>query len=207
MDGLTLLVVPALAIALLAAGHAAHGGQPPARVAGGVVTAARVRHAGELARILRACRGPGPPEWRRRTPVVDRRIGRRRTLSFRSADGRFVASCDSIGVPVEGRLWCASSTGTLYGGRLRDPRLTLCQRRGRPPVAFAWVTPRRGARWVGIEEARRTVLYRVAARLPVRVSSDRHVRLTGSTATFYVRQYDGRGRLLVRQTVAARVAG
>jgi hypothetical protein len=138
---------------------------------------------------------------------VDRRTGRRRTLAFRSADGRFLDSCDAIGVRVEGRRWCAASTGTLYGGRLRDPRLTLCRPPAGTPVAFIWVTPRPGARWIGIRRGRHTELYRVAAGLPVRVSSDRNVRIRGSSATFFVRQYDARGRMIARQTVVARVAG
>jgi hypothetical protein len=85
--------------------------------------------------------------------------------------------------------------------------LTICQPRGRRPVAFIWVTPRRRTRWIGILAGRRTLLYRVAARLPVRVSTDRNVRIRGSSATFFVRHYDGGGRLRLRQTIAAHVAG
>jgi hypothetical protein len=205
MDRLRLLVAPALVGMLLAAGHAARGGPPS--VSGAVATSARVRPAGELARTLSECRGRGPREWRRGTLVVERRAGRRRTLSFRSADGRFLDACDSIGVRIEGRRWCASSTGALYDGRLRDPRLTLCQPSRGGPVAFIWVAPRPRARWIGILQGRRTELYRIAGGLPVRVSSDRHVRISGSSATFFVRQYDERGRLIGRETVVARVAG
>jgi hypothetical protein len=205
MDGLRLLGAPALALTLLAAGQAARGEQP--RVSGATRTSLYLRRAGELAATLRECRGRGPREWSAGTIVVDRRIGRRRTLSFRSADGRFLDSCDSIGVRIEGRRWCAPSIGTLYGGRLRDPRLTLCQPAGGKPVAFIWVTPRVRARWIVVLQGRRADLYRVAAGLPVRVSSGRHIRVRGSSATFFVRQYDARGRLLVRQTIAARVAG
>jgi hypothetical protein len=205
MDGLRAAGAPALALTLLAAGHTARGGQPP--VPGATSTTVRVRHAAELSHALGECRGRGPREWRPDTLVVDRRSGGRRTLAFRSADGRFVDSCDSIGVRIEGRRWCASSTGTLYGGRLRDPRLTLCQAPRRKPVAFIWLTPRRRARWVAVLEGGRAVLYRVVAGLPVRVSSDRNIRVSGSSATFHVRQYDVRGRLLERGTIVARVAG
>jgi hypothetical protein len=205
MDGLTAVGAPALALTLLAAGHTARGEQPPVRRA--TPTTVHVRRAAELPRTLGECRGRGPREWRPDTVVVDRRTGRRRTLAFRSADGRFLDSCDSIGVRVEGRRWCASSTGTLYGGRLRDPRLTLCQAPGWRPVAFIWVTPRRRARWIAVVEGRRSVLYRVVAGLPVRASSDRSVRIGGSSATFHLRQYDARGRLLGAQTIVARVAG
>ena len=74
-------------------------------------------------------------------------------------------------------------------------------------MAFIWVTPLRRARWVGILRGRRTELYRVAAGLPVRVATDRNVRVSGSSATFFVRQYDRQGRLLLRRAIVARVAG
>ena len=205
MDGLRAVGVPVLTLTLLAAGQATRGERP--RVPGATGTTVHLRRAHALARVLRECRGRGPREWRRDTIVVDRRSGRRRTLGFRSADGRFLASCDAIGVRIEGRRWCAASTGTLYGGRLRDPRLTLCRPPHGRPVAFIWVTPRLRARWVGIRQGRRTELYRVAGDLPLRVSSDRNVRIRGSTATFFVRQYGGHGQLLERQTITARVAG
>jgi len=140
--------------------------------------------------------------------VVERRLARWRSLTFRSADGRFLDGCDSIGVRIERRRWCAPSTGTLQHGRLRDPRLNLCQARGRRPVAFIWVTPLARARWIGVAEgAGRTDLYRVAAGLPVRVASGRNVHLAGSRATFFVTEYDARGHLLARRTIVARVAG
>jgi hypothetical protein len=138
--------------------------------------------------------------------VVDRRYGLRRSLTYRTSDGRSLASCDSIGVPIEGRQWCGAATGTLYGGRLRDPRLVLCAPRLGRPVAFIWVTPLRRARWIGVA-GRQTELYRVVARLPVRVSTDRNVHIRGSTATFVVRQYDARGEVIQYRKIVARVAG
>jgi hypothetical protein len=191
--------------ALSAAGEAARGGAPP--VPGAILTTVRVARAGAIASELRRCRGPGPREWTSRTIVVDRRSGRRRTLAFRSADGRFLDSCESIGRRVEGRRWCAPSTGMLFRGRLRDPRLTLCRGHRGPTVAFIWITPRPAAQWVGVLQGRRVEVYRAAAGLPIRAASDRHVRIAGSSATFFVRQYDARGRVLARQTIVARVAG
>jgi hypothetical protein len=206
VDRLTRLsAVMAVALTLPAGGEAARGGQP--RVGDAIRTTVHLRRAARLDGTLRECRGRGPREWTPRTIVVDRRSGARRSLSFRSADGKFLDSCEAIGVRIEGRRWCAPSTGTLYGGRLRDPRLTLCQPRRGKPVAFIWVTPLRHARWIGVLQGRRTELYRVVAGLPVRVASDQHVRVSGSSATFFVRQYDARGDLLVRRTVVARVAG
>jgi hypothetical protein len=206
MDGLRRgAPVVLVALTLLAAGEAARGEQPPIRNA--VATSVQVRRASGLASALRACRGRGPREWRSETAVVDRRSGRRRSLTFRGADGSFLAGCDSIGVPVEGRPWCAAPIGTLFRGRLRDPRLTFCRPRGGRPVAFIWVSPARRSRWIGVRQGRRTELYRVAGNLPVRVSADRDVRIVGSSATFHVREYDGRGRLLQRHTVVAHVSG
>jgi hypothetical protein len=205
VDRLRRLAPLAVVFVSLAAGEAARGEQPPVR--GAIRTSVEVRRADQLDSTLRECRGRAPREWTPRTIVVDRRRGSRRSLSFRNADGNSLESCDSIGVRIEGRRWCAPSTGALFGGRLRDPRLTLCEPRRGKPVAFIWVTPRRRARWIGILQGRRTELYRVAAGLPVRVSSDRNVRVSGSTATFFVRQYDAHGTLLVRQTIVARVAG
>jgi hypothetical protein len=207
MDRLRPLAVAALAVgaALSAAGGNARGGPPP--VPGAIITSVQVRRAGPLAATLRACRGRGLREWTSRTVVVERRNGIRRTLAFRTHDGRSLASCDSIGVRIEGRRWCGASTGALYRGRLRDPRLTLCERRSVRPVAFVWVTPRPRAAWIGVLQGHRTELYSVAAGLPVRVASDRNIRVSGSSATFFVRQYAASGALLARQKIVARVAG
>ena len=196
MDRLT----PIAAAALL-------GWAAPPPVPGAFVTTVHVRRAGELAVALRECRGRGPRDWAKQTVVADRRYGARRSLTYRTLEGRSLASCDSVGVPIEGRSWCGAATGTLFGGRLRDPRLVLCEPRSGPPVAFIWVTPVRRARWIGVAEGRRTVLYRVAAGLPVRVSTGRNVHTRGSTATFRVRQYAANGEVIRRRTIVARVAG
>jgi hypothetical protein len=199
-----LMAAITVAVAPAAAGEPVRGGLPP--VPGASPTSVRVVRAAQLGATLRECRG-GPRDWTPRTLVVDRRNGSRRSLAYRSDDARFVDSCDAIGVRIEARSWCAPSTGRLFGGRLRDPRLTLCQARGARPVAFVWVTPRPRARWIGVVRVGGIDLYRVAGGLPVRVSSDRGVRLHGSRATFHVRQYDGRGRLVARETIDARVSG
>ena len=101
MDRLKRVSVLVVALTLFVAGETARGGQP--RIEGAITTTVQVRRAAELDRTLRECRGRGPREWRPRTIVVDRRSGSRRTLSFRSADGRFLNSCETIGVPIEGR--------------------------------------------------------------------------------------------------------
>jgi hypothetical protein len=205
VDGLKGIRALVVALTLLAAGEVARGEQP--RIPNAVATTVHVRPASGLAPALRECRGPGPREWLPRTAVVDRGGGSLRSLTFRGADGTFLAGCDAIGVRIERRRWCAAAIGTLFHGRLRDPRLTICQPRRGKPVAFIWVTPSRRARWIGVVQGRRTELYRVAAGLAVRVSTDRNVRIAGSSATFFVRQYDADRRLFVRRTVVAHVAG
>jgi hypothetical protein len=207
LDGLRYLAVAVLAAwsTLLAAGERASGEPPP--VPGAIVTTTSLMRASQLGPTLRECRGRGPGDWTGRTVVVDRRYGLRRSLTYRTQDGRSLASCDSIGVRIEGRPWCGAATGTLYGGQLRDPRLVLCQPGAGRPVGFIWVTPARRARWIGVVAHGRTELYRVAAGLPVRVSTDRNVRISGSQATFVVRDYAAGGGLLRRRTIVARVAG
>jgi hypothetical protein len=207
VDGLRHFALVALAgwSALLAVGEKARGEQPP--VPGAIVTTTHVVRAAQLAPSLRECRGRGPADWTRRTVVVDRRYGLRRSLTYRTQDGRSLASCDSIGVRIEGRRWCGAATGTLYAGRLRDPRLVLCQPGSGRPVGFIWVTPVRRARWIGVVTRGGTELYRVAADLPVRVSTDSNVRISGSRATFVVREYAAGGLVLRRRTIVARVAG
>jgi hypothetical protein len=191
--------------AAVGAGGTARGEPPP--LPGAIVTTTHVRHAQELAATLRRCRGRGPRDWTNATVVVDRRYGPRRSLTYRTSDGRSLASCDSIGVAIEGRRWCGAATGTLWGGRLRDPRLLLCVPRSSRPVAFIWVTPAHRARWIGVAAGRQTELYRVADGLPVRVSTDRNVHIRGSTATFFVRQYAANGEVISRRRIAAGVAG
>lgn len=201
-----------VAAAVLAAGAAVGGSGGTARdepppLPGAIVTTTHVRRAQELAATLHRCRGRGPRDWADATVVVERRSGARRSLTYRTRDGRSLASCDSLGVAIEGRRWCGAATGTLYGGRLRDPRLVLCVPRSSRPVAFIWVTPARRARWIGVVAGGRTELYRVAGRLPVRVSTDRNVHIRGSTATFSVCQYAASGEVISRRTIVARVAG
>ena len=125
MDRLTGIAAVALAAA---------AAPPP--IPGALVTTVQVRRAGELAATLRECRGRAQRDWTKQTVVVDRRFGRRRSLTYRTLDGRSLASCDSIGVPIEGRRWCGAANGTLYGGRLRDPRLVLCEPRSGRPVGL-----------------------------------------------------------------------
>jgi hypothetical protein len=207
VDRLRQILVVALtaASALLAAAETVRGEPPP--VPGALVTTVQVRRAAGLAATLRECRGRGPRDWARQTIVVDRRNGFRRSLTYRTRDGRSLASCDSVGVAIEGRRWCGAATGTLYGGRLRDPRLVLCEPPSKRPVAFVWIDPVRRARLIGVAAGSRTELYRVAAGLPVRVSTDRNVHVRGSTATLVIREYGANGEVIRSRRIVARVAG
>jgi hypothetical protein len=135
-------------------------------------------------------------------------FGESLTLADRS--GRILYACDG-GVDAAGersRPWCSSSAGRRFEGRLLDPRLDIAcrDRRGRP-LAYAWIEPVTGARWIGVDQGKYTEMYEVLAGLPVRVATRSGVELDRSRAAFEVTQYDAHGKELVRATVEAAVAG
>jgi hypothetical protein len=92
--------------------------------------------------------------------------------------------------------------------RLLDPRLDLvCRDREDKALAYAWVVPVHGARWIGIDQRGYTEIYEVLGTLPVRVATRTGIDLDRSHATFLVTQYDAHGRALVRGKLEAGVAG
>jgi hypothetical protein len=93
-------------------------------------------------------------------------------------------------------------------GRLLDPRLdVLCRDRELRPLAYAFVDPVPGARWVGVRQAGYVELYEVLAGLPVRVASTREIDAEAARARFDVAQYDAVGHELVSGPLEAAVAG
>ncbi len=101
------------------------------------------------------------------------------------------------------------AVGRLEHGRLRDPRLDLagCRNAAADPVAFAWVEPGRATRYVTVSQPGFTEVYRVAAGLPVRITTTSGVDQERSRASFRITEHDGDGRLLRAYTLDARVAG
>jgi hypothetical protein len=121
-----------------------------------------------------------------------------------------VYACDGgIDPAGERRLpWCGTVFGELEHGRLLDPRLdVLCRSRTGVALAYAFVEPVPGARWIGVRQEGYVELYEVLAGLPVRIASGRGVDLRTARATFEVTQYDVEGRELVSGEMEAAVAG
>src|SRR5581483_6418912 len=125
------------------------------------------------------------------------------TLTFRA--GSDLRACDAAG---RRRSWCAASSDLYRGGRVRDPRLTICEDRdGRPLAAFAWLQPGPRTRWVVVEQPGHRDAYPVLAGLPVRVTTADDIDLPGARAVFDYAEYDARGQLVRRSTLVPVVAG
>jgi hypothetical protein len=208
----------AVAAAVLAAG-CGHGGGRPARLLDGrpaahfrpvpdsVVGAARVLERADVDDCLSgADRAKVPAE----TLVVERIGVDSRSLTFANRAQTRVYACDG-GIDAAGERappWCAAVFGELVDGRLLDPRLdVVCRDRARRPLAYAFVEPVAGARWIGIRQEGYVELYEVLAGLPVRVAGTRGVDVEDARATLEVAQYDAEGRELVHGTLEAAVAG
>jgi len=172
-----------------------------------VMTSAAVVHTGEVADELRACDptlhlAPSRPVVRRVGVVTE-------SLTFRTAPSG-VRGCDRArGAVVEtGGKWCGTSVGLVTLGRLRDPRLELCQdRNGRPVAAFAWIDPVPGTRWIVVDQGDRDEVYPRAGALPVRIATAVDIDAESASAVFDYAEYDARGRLIESTTIHPFVAG
>ena len=169
----------------------------------GRVRAVPARAADQLR--LRACLRRFPPlDLLPPGTVVVERVGvTGSSLTFRNPRGHVLHGCDATGA---GPRFCGSAAGLLRRGRLLDPRLEIVCGGPRGRVAFAWIEPAAHAAWIAVEQPRYTEVYRVAGKLPVRVTTS-EVRPQTSSAVFHVRQYAAGGRKLAETTLEARVAG
>lgn len=131
------------------------------------------------------------------------------TATFRDGSGRGLYGCDnSAGPRAENRRWCGGAYGTLYGGRLRDPRLTIgCSTKDGKPMGFVWVQPSPTTRYVVVEQPDYAEVYRVAGDVPVRMATTSGTEIEGSRATFDLSEHDAQGRLLRKYRLEAAVAG
>lgn len=132
------------------------------------------------------------------------------SLTFASRDGSVVYACDGgIDPAGERKLpWCHAVVGELDSRRVLDPRLdVICRDRLRRPLAYAFVDPVPGARWIGVRQDGYVEVYEVLAALPVRVATVGGIDVESDTAAFEVSQYDAEGRELVRGELEAAVAG
>jgi hypothetical protein len=187
-------------------------GEPAAEleaVPGSVIAIGRVLDGAALGRRFTSCRPTGAGIGA--DTVVVERIGVvGESLTFTDSGRRTVYACDG-GTDLLGERkppWCGSSAGRLFGGKLLDPRLDiLCRDRKGRALAYAWVDPAAGVRWIGVDQGSYTEVYEVLARLPVRIASIRGIEAGRARATFDVTQYDGRGKELIRGKLEAAVAG
>jgi hypothetical protein len=172
-----------------------------------VVSVARILTGTALGRRFTLCR-PGAISADVR--VVERIGVFSESLTFADRRNRMLYSCDG-GIDPAGERhlpWCGGSAGRLVAGRLLDPRLDLvCQGRDGKPLAYAWLSPAHGVRWIGVDQGSYTEVYEVLGTLPVRVATARHIDRTRSRARFLVTQYDSHGRPLIKGKLEAGVAG
>jgi hypothetical protein len=176
-------------------------------ISGSVVTAGRVLSGTTVGRRFSACK---PDDVRNDATVVERIGVFAESLTFRAADGKTLYSCDGGTDPANERKppWCGGSAGHLADGKLLDPRLDIiCRDREGHPLAYVWIEPIAGARWIGVDQESYVELYEVLGEFPVRVASTRDVDLGRSSALLVISQYDEHGNQLITGKLEARVAG
>jgi hypothetical protein len=187
-------------------GQAAQRFEP---VPGSVIALGRVVDGTILGRRFALCRPTGAA-IANDTVVVERTGVFAESLTFADRGRKIVYACDGGLDPAGERKppWCGGAAGRLLRGRLLDPRLdVLCRDKKGRPLAYAWVEPVAGVRWIGVDQGTYTEVYEVLAGLPVRIASARGIRPGQARATFDVTQYDGHGKELVKGKLEASVAG
>jgi hypothetical protein len=177
-------------------------------VKGSVISRVRVLDARVLGRRFAICAEAGLGRFPADTVVVERIGVFSESLTFADPAQKTLYACDGGTDPAGERQqpWCGGSAGILRNGRLLDPRLdVLCRTKEGERLAYAWVEPAAGVRWVGVDQGSWSEMYEAAAGLPVRVATRRNIH--GSQARFEITQYDTHGRELVKGTLEAAVAG
>ena len=218
LDGVRLTVL-LLAVGLLA-GCDSSGARPERllygeaapefkAVSGSVLAIGRVLDGSTLGRRFTSCRPAGAGIGN--DAVVVERIGVfGESLTFADSGRKTVYACDGGTDPAGERKlpWCGGSAGRLQRGKLLDPRLDiLCRDRKGRALAYAWVEPAAGVRWIGVDQGAYTEIYEVLAALPVRIASTRGIEIGRARATFDVTQYDNHGREVIEGRLEAQVAG
>jgi hypothetical protein len=175
-------------------------------VDGAVVT--RARQLPAASRAVRRCaarfRGVDLPTGE----AVERTGVDGRSLTF--ATGPLVFSCDGAAAALEGDPRdCGGAAGKLAGGVLADGRLQLsnCLAASRDPVAFVWVEPRPGARWLAVRRDGWAEVYEARRGLPVRVATTDGVALSAASLTLRLAEYDADGTELGERELSFGVAG
>jgi hypothetical protein len=177
-------------------------------VDGSVIAPARVVQLGDRAE---ACLSPADrANVAADTPAVERVGVEGESLTFSARDDSVVYACDGGVDPAGERAppWCGAVLGELDHGQVLDPRLdVLCRDRMRRPLAYAFIEPVPGARWIGVRQDGYVEVNEVLGGLPVRVATIRGIDLDNSRATLELTQYDASGRELIHGEMEAAVAG
>jgi hypothetical protein len=175
-----------------------------------VLTRVRVKPAGEVASSPAGAACIGRADETSVAGAVVERVGvRSESVTFALASGRGLVACDDAPGPRESdERWCGGAFGSLAGGRLRDPRLSVvCSTAEGEPMAFVWVEPARETGFVAVEQPGFTEVYEIAAGLPVRVAMIGEVDLERARAELAISEHDASGALLRRYRLHAAVAG
>ncbi len=176
-----------------------------------VLTRTEVKNETDLDRNeYEACDVPRDGEDR---TVVERTGVHGSSLTIESGDLLF--GCDKIPDPDTaedpdlpfGGIWCSSPNGSLKGGELNDPRLSLCTNTDDDYTAFAWVEPGADTKWVVVSDAGHREIYEVAGSLPVRVTTTDGVQQESSRASFDIEEYAADGSVLREHVLETAVAG
>jgi hypothetical protein len=144
------------------------------------------------------------------TVAVERVTADGRTLTFATPDHRTLVACDGAPNAREGsKTWCGGEVGRLENGRVNDPRLDLanCLTRDRRTVAYAFMQPAPGARWLVVDHDRFSEIYDARDPYAVRVSTTDGIDANAASAKFRIRSYDGAGKKIGDEIVATQVAG
>lgn len=178
-------------------------------VPGSVIALGRVLDGATLGGRFTSCR-PASAVIGSDTAVVERVGVFGESLTFADSGHKTLYGCDGGTDAAAERKppWCGNRAGLLFRGKLLDPRLdVLCRDRNGRPLAYAWVEPAAGVRWIGVDQGTYTEMYEVLGGLPVRIASARGVQPSRARATFDVTQYDTHGKELVKGKLEAQVAG
>jgi hypothetical protein len=176
-----------------------------------VMTRVRVALPRELDRsLLRSCLHQHIPATLAAAERIVERIGvTAESVTFRGRPAGWIRGCDASAGPTEtGGPWCGGPIGRLRpDGLLYDPRLNiLCRDADGRQIGFTWIDRLPGARYVAVAGHGYTEIYKTAAALPLRVTTD-EVHVEGSSATFLITQYAADGSRLSQERVRATVAG
>jgi hypothetical protein len=143
--------------------------------------------------------------------AVERVTADGRTLTFATADRRTLVACDGAPHAEEPRgAWCGEATAQWeVGGKVDDGRLGMvnCLSADREPVAYVFVNPAPGARWLVVDHDRFRELYDVSDPYPVRISTTDGIDTGTSSLKVRVRSYGADGKEVGEETLHAVVAG